>query len=158
MAEWWHNLIFYVVSVLFGSLLGYFLTRLGAKQERKSRTEEQLRNAGRSILAELKFNLEIAQQPFQNILVPFVTRAWEAYKGEILGLPKDLQDTLYQVYGVEIQIANALVDANLRLEYGRGYYNQPYKEKSGKVVEKAEMAIELLRNWLKQEGVEGVDP
>ena len=150
MVEWWHNLIFYLVFILLGTLLGYFLTRLGAKQERKSRTEEQLQNAGRSVLAELKINLEIAQQPFQNTLVPFVTRAWEAYKGEILGLPKDLQDTLYQVYDVEIQIANALVNANLRLDYGRGYYNKPYKEKSDKVVEKAETAIQLLRSWLER--------
>jgi len=60
---------------------------------------------------------------------------------------------LYQVYDVEIQVANALVSANLRLDYGLGYYNKPYKEKSDKVVEKAERAIELLKNWLKQEGI-----
>ena len=148
MIEWWHSLILYTVSVLFGTLLGYFLTRLGAKQERKSRTEEQLRNAGRSILAELKINLEIAQQPFQNILVPFVTRAWEAYKGEILGLPKDLQDTLYQVY-VEIQLANTLVQADLhQLDYGLGYYNEPYKGKCNEIAQRAEKARELLRSWL----------
>ena len=156
MVEWWHNLIFYLVSILFGTLLGYFLTRRGAKQERKSRTEEQLRNAGRSILVEVETNLELAKQPFQNRLVPFVTSMWEAHKGEILRLPKELQDTLYQVY-VEIQLANALVQADLhQLDYGRGYYNEPYKEKSRKVAEKAETVIELLRDWLKREGVEEI--
>lgn len=156
MVEWWHNLIFYLASVLFGGLLGYFLTRLGAKQERKSRTEEQLRNAGLSILAELETNLKLAKEPFQNRLVPFVTSMWEAHKGEILRLPKDLQDTLYQVY-VEIQMANALVQADIhQLDYGQGYYNQPYKEKSGKVIGKTEIAIGLLRSWLKEQGVEEV--
>jgi len=156
MVEWWHNLIFGLTSVLLGSFLGYFLTRLGAKQERKSRTEEQLRNAGRSILAELQTNLALAKRPFQGRLVPFVTSMWEAHKGEILRLPRDLQDALYQVY-VEMQMANALVQADLhKLDYGRGYYDEPYKEKSGKVAEKAETAIKLLGDWLKQEGVEEV--
>ena len=152
MVEWWQNLIFYMVFVLIGSFLGYFLTRLGARKERKSKAEEQLRNAGHSILVELETNLKLAEEPFQNRLVPFVTSMWEAHKGEILRLPKNLQDTLYQVY-VEIQMANALVDANLRLEYGRGYYNKPYKEKSDKVKEGAKIAIELLRSWLEQQRV-----
>jgi len=156
MVEWWHNLIFYPVSILFGTLLGYFLTRLGAKRERKEKAREQLLNAGRSILVEVETNLKLAKQPFQNRLVPFVTSMWEAHKGEILRLPKDLQDTLYQVY-VEIQMANALVQADIhQLDYGQGYYNQPYKEKSGKVIEKTEIAIGLLRSWLKQQGVEEV--
>ena len=155
MVEWWHNLIFYLVSILFGTLLGYFLTRLGAKRERKERANEQLLDAGRSILVEVETNLKLAKEPFQNRLVPFVTSMWEVHKGEILALPRNLQDALYQVY-VEIQMANALVQSDVRLDYGLGYYNEPYKEKSGKVAEKAEMAIKLLRDWLKQEGVEEV--
>jgi len=73
--EWWQQLILSLVTILFGASLGYFLSRIGATQEKKSRTREQLRNAGLSILAELRINLEIARQPFQNTLVPFVTRA-----------------------------------------------------------------------------------
>lgn len=153
ITEWWQQLIFYTLSILLGGFLGYFLSRLGAKRERKIIAEEHLQNAGLNILVELKVNLEIAKQPSPDILVPFVTGAWETYQGEISRLPKDLQDTLYQVY-VEIQTANALVDANVRLEHGRDYYRKPYKEKSGKLEEKAKVAVESLKGWLKKQGVE----
>jgi len=152
--EWWQQLILSLVTILFGAFLGYSFSRIGAKQERKSRTGERLRNAGRSLLAELKVNSEIAAQPLKKRIVPFVTNAWEANKGEISGLPEELQDTLYQVY-VEIQIANALVEADIhQLDYGRGYYNQSYKEKTDKVIEIARKAMGLLGSWLGKEKVD----
>ena len=93
------------------------------------------------ILVELETNLKLAKQPFQTRLVPFVISMWEIHKGEILRLPKELKDVLYQVY-VEIEMANNLVEADIhQLEYGRGYYNAPYKDKKNSIVEKAEQAI-----------------
>jgi len=45
---------------------------------------------------------------------------------------------LYGVY-VEIELANSLVEADInQLDYGRGYYNEQYKEKKGKIRNKAE--------------------
>ncbi len=150
--EWWQQLILSLVTILFGVFLGYFLSRIGAKQEKKSRTEEKLEDAVFGILAELETNLELGKQPFENRLVPFVTSMWEVHKGEILRLPKELKDILYQVY-VEIEMANNLVEANIhQLDYGLGYYNEPYKEKKNKIVGKAEQAIKDLEDWLKKTG------
>jgi len=147
--EWWEQLVFSVVTISFGALLGYFLSRIGAKQEKKSRTEEKLKDAVSGILVELETNLELAKQPLQNRSVPFVTSMWEVHKGEILRLPKELKDVLYQVY-VEIEMANNLVEADIhQLEYGRGYYNKPYEEKKSNIAKKAEQAINGLHDWLK---------
>lgn len=143
--EW----ILSLVSVLFGALIGYFLTRLGARHEKKSRTEEKLEEAASGILVELETDLKLAKQPFQNRLVPFATSMWEVHKGEILRLPKELRDVLYQVY-VEIDMANNLVEADIhQLEYGRSYYNKPYEEKKNSIAEKAEQAIKRLQDWLR---------
>jgi len=116
--EWWQQLIFSVVTILVGAFLGYFLSRIGAQQEKKSRIGEKLEEAVSGILVELETNLKLAKQPFQTRLVPFVTSMWEIHKGEILRLPKELKDALYQVY-VEIEMANNLVEADIhQLEYG----------------------------------------
>ena len=62
---------------------------------------------------------------------------------------------MYQVY-VEIEMANNLVEADIhQLEYGRGYYNGPYKNKKNIIVEKAEQAIKDLEDWLKSRGTSG---
>ena len=150
--EWWQQLILSLVTLSFGAFLGYFLTRLGAKQERKSRIQEKLEGAVSGILVELKTNLKLAESSSQNRLVPFITSMWEIHKGEILGLPKELKDVLYQVY-VEIGMANNLVEADIhQLEYGRGYYNKSYNEKKNSIAEKAKQAIEALEDWVKKQG------
>jgi hypothetical protein len=152
MTEWWQQLIFSTVTISFGALLGYFFSRIGAKQEKKSRTGEKLEEAVSGILVELETDLKLAKQPFQNRLVPFVVSMWEVHKGEVLRLPKELRDDLYQVY-VEIEMANSLVEADIhQLEYGRGYYNEPYKEKKNSIAQKAEQAIRSLQDWLKNKG------
>lgn len=154
--EWWQYLIYALATAFFGGVVTYLFTRLVAGRERKSREEDQLRSAVRSMLAEVEVNLKLAKQPFQNILVPFVTDIWGVHKGEILALPRDLQDTLYQVY-VAIEAANALVQMEHHQQsYGLGYSHTPYKEKCGEIAEKAEEARELLVNWLRKEGVEVV--
>ncbi len=150
--EWWQQLILSLVTILLGAFLGYFLSRIGAKQEKKSRTEERLEDAVSGVLAELETNLELAKQPFENRLVSFVTSMWEVHKGEFLRLPKKLKGILYQVY-VEIEMANNLVEADIhQLDYGLGYYNKPYQEKKNKIVGKAEQAIKDLEDWLKKQG------
>ena len=150
--EWWQQLILSLVTILFGAFLGYFLSRIGAKQEKESRTGEKLEEAVSGILVELETNSKLGKQPFQNRLVPFVTSMWEVHKGEILRLPKELKDVLYEVY-VEIEMANNLVEADIhQLEYGRGYYNEPYKEKKNSIVVKAEQVIKDLEDWLKNRG------
>ncbi|MFC1985597.1 hypothetical protein ACFLWC_01220 [Chloroflexota bacterium] len=150
--EWWQHLVVSLVTILFGASIGYYFSRIGAKREKESRTGEKLADAVCGILVELETNLELAKQPFSNRLVPFVNSMWEVHKGEILRLPKELKDTLYQVY-VEIEMANNLVEADIhQLEYGRGYYNEPYKEKKIKIAEKANQAVKDLEDWLKKQG------
>ena len=47
-------------------------------------------------------------------------------------------------------MANTLVESNIhQLDYGLGYYNEPYKKERDMVREKAEEAIGLLESWLK---------
>ena len=146
--EWWQQLIISLVTITSGTILGYLLTRIVANNERKSRTEERLKGAVSGILVELETNLELAKQPISNSLAPFVNSNWEAYKGEAIGLPKEVKNILYDVY-VEIELANNLVEANIhQLDYGRGYYNQPYNERKVKIKEKAEQAIKCLGDWL----------
>jgi hypothetical protein len=150
MTAWWQQLIFSLVTIAFGAILGYYLSRIGAIQERKSRNEERLKGAMSGILVELETNLELAKQPIINSLVPFVNSNWEAYKGEAARLPKEIKDILYEVY-VEIELANNLVEANIhQLDYGRGYYNQPYNERKDNIKEKAEQAIKYLGHWLNE--------
>jgi len=150
--EWWQQLILSLVTLLLGAFLGYFLTRLGAKQERISRAAKKLDEAVCGILVELETNLKLTESPSQKRLVPFVTSMWEMNKGEIIRLPKELKDALYQVY-VEIGIANNLVEADIhQLKYGLGYYNGSYKEKKNSIAEKSKQVIKDLEDWLRKRG------
>ncbi len=75
-------------------------------------------------------------------------------KLKFLRLPKDLQDALHEVY-VEIQMTNAIVSVDLhKVAWGGGYLDNRYKEKCGKILERAQKIRTLLREWLKQEGIE----
>jgi len=47
-------------------------------------------------------------------------------------------------------MANSLVEANIhKLDYGLGYYNEPYKEKKEIIKNKSEQANVKLKDWLK---------
>jgi len=129
------------------ALVGYFLNIRAANSERKGRAKEHLRGAMHSILVELETNLKVAKQPFTGRLVPFATEMWDYHKGGILELPKDTQTALHQVY-IWVREANALVQSNLQLSYGLGYYNNEYQKKCTEIAKGAEEAIELLRSWL----------
>lgn len=143
--EWWQQFLIYLgYTIVGGIIVGivvYYLRRHGTKRDK-------LLSAIRNILVELDTNAELAKQPFQGKLVLFATKMWDAHKGEILALPKDVQTTLHQVY-INVQGANALVQSNLQLPYGRGYYDRDYQEKCKQIADRTEKARELLRSWLK---------
>jgi len=139
--EWWQ----YVIASVIPVVVIYKLRRRADKRDK-------LLNAMRDILVELDSNVELAKQPFQGNLVPFENKMWDGHKGKILSLPKDIQGALRQAYNC-VQEANALVQSNLQLAYGLGYYNKQYQQKCNEIAEKAGKASELLRGWLSQEGV-----
>ena len=150
---WWQYLIYGLAVAFFGAMVGYCFTMRGASQERKTRERDQLRSATRSILVEVEADLKLARQPWQGRLVPFAMGMWDAHKGYILALPEDLQNDIHRVY-IEVQRANALFQQNLNLPHGSGYYDKDYREQCTKIANEAEKASKLLRDWLKQEGVE----
>jgi len=118
ITERWQQLIFSLVTILFGALLGYYLSQHGVRQERKLRDAERLPNAVQNILSELQTNLEIAKRPFQGHLITFVAGVFSIYAGDITRLPNDIQDAIYRTY-VEINIANAIVQADLnKIQWG----------------------------------------
>lgn len=156
MTEWWQYLVYGLLTLFFGSLVGYWFTRLGASQERKSRERDELRNAVHNILAEVETNLKLARHPWQDKIMPFIRSMWDAYSGHILGLSKDLRDGLHRLY-VEVQMANALFELNLHLPHGSGYHNNAYREQCKKIVKEAEEAKRLLVKWLQEEGIEVLD-
>ncbi len=81
--EWWQYLLFSLISIFFGTILGYVLSRRGASEERKSRERDQLRSAVRSLFTEVDANLKLAQQPWEGRLVPFLTDMWDVHKAQI---------------------------------------------------------------------------
>lgn len=144
--EWWQS----VISVAFGSVLGYFLTRLGAGQERKS----QGRSAMRGMLAEVEASIELAKQRRGGgMLVAFPTDVWSAYKGYIVGLPNNLQSALHQLY-LEIHAANAIVQLNFHLPYRSGFCDSDYNKAQQRILERAEQARGFLIEKLDQGGVQ----
>jgi len=150
ITEWWQQLIFSLVTISFGALLGYYLSQHGARLERKLRDAERLRNAVQNILSELQTNLEIAKQPFQSPLITFVTSVFIIYAGDITRLPNDIQDAIYRTY-VEINMGNAIVQTDLhKIKWGLGYLDNVYKEQRKKIVDEGEKARQLLENWLKE--------
>ena len=145
--EWWTTL----VGVVVGSALGYLLTRIGAWQESKSQKRAQLKGAVHNISVEVEANLIQSKQPWSDRMMPFVTSMWDAHKGSIIELSKELQDALYQVY-LDINMANALFQLNLHLGQGQHYFDEDYKNRCKQIEEKAERARGLLVEWLKQQG------
>lgn len=146
MELWQQFLVYLGYTIIGGIIVGvvvHYLRQRGAKRDK-------LLSAMRNILVELDTNMALAKQPFQGRLVPFATKMWDDHKGEILALPEDTQTALHQVY-IKVQGANALVQSNLQLSYGLGYYNKEYQEKCNEIAGRAEKAIELLRSWLEQE-------
>ena len=138
------------------ALVGYFLNINAAKRERKEQGKEQLKNAARSILVELEANFRFATQPFSGKMLPFTTEIWDDTKGAIGTLPKDVQTAIYEAYLAGWEL-NAIVQSNLRLPHGSGYYDNDYKKKCEEIADKAKTATELLRSWLKEQGVEEVN-
>lgn len=146
MELWQQFLVYLGYTIIGGIIVGvvvHYLRQRGAKRDK-------LLSAMRNILVELDTNMALAKQPFQGRLVPFETKMWDDHKGEILALPEDTQTALHQVY-IKVQGANALVQSNLQLSYGLGYYNKEYQEKCNEIAGRTEKAIELLRSWLEQE-------
>ncbi len=150
MTVWWQTLICSLVSLLAGSLLTYYFHRLGAKEERKAAEKGRQRNAARSILAEIAGNLKLAKESWSGRIVEFVREMWNVHSGHVLELPRDLQDSLHQVYS-EIQTADALYNLNLTVMHGLGFYDKAYTEQRDKIAKAAEEATKLLREWLKTE-------
>lgn len=150
MTEWWQLLLY-----AFGTAtIGYFFARLGANRERKSRERDQLLTAARNILAEVESNLKVAKEPFGGRLLPFTTDMWDVHKGQLLGLPGDLQDALYQFY-LDVHRANTLVQVDLHQQkLHQRELDKPYEERCRTLTKKAEKARELLVRWLSQEGAE----
>ena len=145
--DWWQQFLVYLgYTIIGGIIVGivvHYLRQRGAKRG-------ELRSAMRNILVELDTNLVLAKQPFRGRLVPFADKMWDGHKGEILALPEDAQAALHQAYNC-VEEANALVQINLQLPHGLGYYNKEYQEKCNEIAGRAEKAIELLRSWLEQE-------
>jgi len=138
--QWWQYVIVSIIPVVI-----YIVRSRAAKRDK-------FLNAMCDILVELDSNVGLAKQPFRGSLVPFESKMWDSHKGETLSLSKDIQDALHEAY-ICVSEANAIVQSNLQLPYGRGYYNEDYKKKCSEIAEKAEKASELLRNWLRQKGV-----
>jgi len=158
VTEWWQYLVYALATIIVGAFLGgfftYLFTRLGASQERESRERDQLRSAVRSILTEVETNLKLARQSLEYRTVPFANDIWTVHKGEILSLPRELQNTLHELY-VAVQIANTLVEVGIHQgKIGGMVPNQPYEHKRSEIKVKAEKARASLVNWLKQEGIE----
>ena len=156
MIEYLYGFLIALAVGVIVALVGYFLSIKSATQERKAREKERLINAVRSILSEFQNNLEIAKQPFQGRLIPFVTSMFSAYAGEITRLPNNLQHTVYQAY-VEIDMGNAIVQTDLhKIQWGGGYLDNKYQEQCKRIIEKGENAKQLLEDWIKKEGGEGI--
>ncbi len=134
--EWWQYVIVSVIPIIIYKL----------------RKRAAARGAIYDILVELRSNVGLAKQPFRGSLVSFENKMWDRHKGKILALPDDIQDALLQAYN-RVQEANALVQSGLQLAHGLGYYDRPYQQKCNEIAEKAGEASELLRRWLRQEGV-----
>jgi hypothetical protein len=142
----------FIAALLVGllvALAGYFLNLSATRKERKEKAEEQLKNAARSILVELEANMRFANQPFSGVMLPFTTEIWDDNKGVISALPEKVQTAIYEAYIAGWEL-NAIVRSNLTLPYGSGYYDNSYKQKCSEILDKAKIAIELLRGWLKK--------
>ena len=141
MELWQQFLVYLGYTIIGGIIVGvvvHYLRQHGAKRDK-------LLSAMRNILVELDTNLALAKQPFRGRLVPFANKMWDGHKGEILVLPEDAQAALHQAY-ICVEEANALVQINLQLPHGLGYYNREYQEKYKEIAERAEKAGELLRS------------
>jgi hypothetical protein len=147
MVEKLYDLPIALVAGIIIALAGYYLNIIFANRERKEKAKEQLQGAMRSILVEIEANLGLAKQPFKDtIMLPFLTEMWDYHKGEILALPPDMQTAIHQTY-ICIREANAIVQNNIHLPYGLGYYNSHYETKKSEIAEKANIAIKLCRGW-----------
>jgi MFS superfamily sulfate permease-like transporter len=151
MIEYIYSFVAALAVGVIVALTGYFLNLSAMRKERKDRASEQLRSAIRSILVELKENSELAKKPMHtNIMESFTAGVWDYHKGEIRELPQNVQTAIHEAY-ISIREANALVENNLRLPYGGGTLNDRYKEKKNEVTEKTAKAIELCKDWFKQQ-------
>ena len=79
-------------------------------------TEETPNIAVSSLLAEVKHNYEIANQPLGDKLSPFETSIWDKHFYEIEKLPQNIREDLEQAY-IDIRLVNSLVW--LSNEFGR---------------------------------------
>lgn len=147
---WWQYLIVSVVSIV----VGYCLSRLGAKSERAATEQRQLQDAVRSLLTEICANLNLIEKSPEPGLLPLLTRDMcNIHKSDVADLPREIQESLYQAYS-SIDTVNAVVQNmyafGSRQNYGPGAWDTRYANEAQKARCLMEKARDDLQKHLKK--------
>jgi len=112
---WWQ----YLVIALGLVLVGYWLSRAGARAERDAIEQRQLQNAVKGLLTEMNANLKLIKKgPDRALFPPLAKYMWNIHKSKIVELPFKMQACLCEAY-VRIDYVNAVLDTRV-VEGNRG--------------------------------------
>jgi hypothetical protein len=144
----------YLVIALGSAVVGYWLSRIGARAERDVVEQRYLRNAVKGLLAEMNANLKLIEKgPDMALFPPLAKDMWNIHKSRIVELPSEMQACLYEAY-VQIDYVNAVVDTRA-VEGNRGFgpsaWEKRWKNEGEKAREPVEKARNYLKAWLKEQ-------
>ena len=147
---WWQ----YLVIALGSALVGYWLSRIGARAERDTIERRQLQNAVKGLLTEINANLKLIEKgPDRALYPPLAKDMWNIHKSRIVELPTEMQACLYEAY-VRMDYINAVLDTRVvegNRGFGPGAWETRWKNEGEKAREPMEEAANCLNAWLKEQ-------
>jgi len=147
---WWQ----YLVVALGSALVGYWLSRIGARAERDTIERRQLQNAVKGLLTEMNANLKLIEKgPDRALYPPLAKDMWNIHKSRIVELPTEMQACLYEAY-FRMDYVNAVLDTRVvegNRGYGPGAWETRYKDEGEKARKPMEEARNCLKVWLEEQ-------
>ena len=157
--DWYEALAVTLGSVVVGTVLGAFLGhcfgRRGMKEERIERRKQELQDAVRGLLTEVRANLKLIEKQLEPGLLPWLSKdMWNIHKSRVIDLPFEIQESLYQAYS-SIDKVNAVVQNmyafGSRHRYGPGSWDTRYENEGKNAREPMAIATDKLEEWLKEQ-------
>ena len=147
---WWQ----YLLIVLGSALIGYWLSRIGARAERDTIEQRQLQSAVKGLLTEIDANLKLIEKgPDMALYPPLAKDMWNTHKSRIVELPTEIQACLYEAY-VRLDYVNAVLDTRVvegSRGHGPGAWETRWKNEGEKATNPMEEARHCLEVWLKEQ-------
>lgn len=144
--EWWQGALLILGFVGAGLLAGFGVGGLIIHLRKKRRREVlpvekvspiQYKSPGSDLVAELKYDLEIASQRWAGELLPFQTSVWDTDHSRFIEVSPGVREDLEQAY-IDMRLANNIVWLSKELGRKTGDMDKSYRKLCSQIAARLE--------------------